>query len=317
MLKLQDLEVSFPVRAGLFSKRRCIRAVRQVSLSIPRGQIVGLVGESGCGKSTLARAVIGMQKPTSGQVLFEGEDLYALPPAQFKTARQGMQMVFQDPFSALNPRFEVGRTIAEPMQIRGGYSKTEMEERAVELLLKVGLNESDKNRHPSDFSGGQRQRIGIARAIALNPQLLVLDEPVSALDVSVHAQIMNLLMDLHEELGLTYLFISHNLADVKDISHQVGVMYLGSLMERGQTASVFEQPLHPYTRSLLAAVLSLDDQRPPVITKGDIPSPIEVPLGCPFASRCPQTKPRCLQEQPQLLEWQPGHFAACHFPLVN
>ena len=316
MLKVENLAISFPVKAGLFSKRRHIKAVRGVSLTIQKGQIFGLVGESGCGKSTLAQAVIGMQRPTQGQVFFKGDDLYALSTPAFRAARQNMQMVFQDPFSALNPRFDVQRIIAEPMHIRGGFSSEQMEGRVLELLNLVGLSPEDRHRYPSDFSGGQRQRIGIARAISLHPELLILDEPVSALDVSVHAQIMNLLMDLHEELGLTYLFISHNLADVKDISHSVGVMYLGSFMEYGPTAQVFAQPLHPYTHSLLAAVLTLDQQKEPVITRGDIPSPIEVPPGCSFASRCPLAQPKCQVETPVLLEYRPGQLAACHYPVI-
>ncbi len=316
LVQIDRLSVHFPVKGRLpFQKKKFVRAVSDVSLAINPGEAFGLVGESGCGKSTLANAVLGMLRPTGGRVLFKGRDINALKPADFKALRRDMQMIFQDPFSSLNPRFTAYEIIAEPMRVRGGMTAAQREARVAELLHLVGLSKEDMCRYPSDFSGGQRQRIGIARAIALNPEFLVCDEPVSALDVSVHAQILNLLMDLQRDLHITYLFISHNLAVVKDICASVAVMYLGAIMETGPTAQVFSKPQHPYTRSLLSAVLTIDLNHPPerVLLKGDIPSPIHVPEGCPFCTRCPFAKERCHKEKPLLREMEPGHFAACHF----
>ncbi len=316
LVQIDRLSVHFPVKGRLpFQKKKFVRAVSDVSLAISPGEAFGLVGESGCGKSTLANAVLGMLRPTGGRVLFKGRDLSTLKPGGFKALRRDMQMIFQDPFSSLNPRFTAYEIIAEPMRIRGGMTAAQREARVAELLHLVGLSREDMCRYPSDFSGGQRQRIGIARAIALNPEFLVCDEPVSALDVSVHAQILNLLMDLQRDLHITYLFISHNLAVVKDICASVAVMYLGAIMETGPTEQVFSKPLHPYTRSLLSAVLTIDLTHPPerVLLKGDIPSPIHVPEGCPFCTRCPFAKERCHKEKPLLREGEPGHFAACHF----
>ena len=320
LVRVDNLNVHFPVKGNLpFTKKKYVKAVNGVTLEICAGETFGLVGESGCGKSTLGNAILGMQKPTSGKIYFKDQDLNALKPREFKELRRSMQMIFQDPFSSLNPRFDVYRIIAEPMQIRGGMTEEAIKARVSELLHLVGLSDDDMHRFPSDFSGGQRQRIGIARAIALNPEFLVCDEPVSALDVSVHAQILNLLMDLQKELGITYLFISHNLAVVKDICSHVAVMYLGSMMETGETERIFQNPLHPYTRSLLSAVLSVDVDHAPqrMILQGDIPSPINTPAGCPFCTRCPYAKEECKKEKPALQELEPGHFVACHFPLKN
>ncbi|MBE5783335.1 MAG: ATP-binding cassette domain-containing protein [Clostridiales bacterium] len=320
LVRVEDLKVHFPVKGGMpFAKKKYVKAVNGVSLEIEAGETFGLVGESGCGKSTLGNAILGMQKPTDGKIFFKDQDIHALPAKEFKELRRGMQMIFQDPFSSLNPRFDVYHIIAEPMQIRGGMTEEEIKNRISELLHLVGLSDDDMPRFPSDFSGGQRQRIGIARAIALNPEFLVCDEPVSALDVSVHAQILNLLMDLQKELGITYLFISHNLAVVKDICSKVAVMYLGSMMETGDTQLIFQKPMHPYTRSLLSAVLSVDIDNAPqrIILKGDIPSPINTPAGCPFCTRCPYAKEQCMKEKPELREMESGHFVACHFPLVE
>jgi len=317
LVRVEDVSVHFPVRGGLpFGKKKQVKAVSHVSLCIPKGETFGLVGESGCGKSTLANAILGMVRPTGGKIFFKDTELTALSPGQLRQARREMQMIFQDPFSSLNPRFDVYQLISEPMLIRGGYSKEEMERRVVELLGLVGLSADDLHRYPSDFSGGQRQRIGIARAISLQPEFLVCDEPVSALDVSVHAQILDLLMDLQAKLGMTYLFISHNLAVVKDICPSVAVMFLGNIMETGDTKTIFRNPLHPYTQSLLSAVLDLDvdSDRQRVILKGEVPSPIDVPSGCPFHTRCPKASGRCCQEQPKLTLAEPGHFVACHFP---
>jgi len=320
LVKVENLKVHFPVKGGLpFTKKKFVKAVDGVSIEIHAGETFGLVGESGCGKSTLGNAILGMQKPTEGKIYFKDQDLNALPRKEFKDLRRGMQMIFQDPFSSLNPRFDVYHIIAEPMQIRGGMTDEEIRARVSELLHLVGLSDDDMPRYPSDFSGGQRQRIGIARAIALNPEFLVCDEPVSALDVSVHAQILNLLMDLQKELGITYLFISHNLAVVKDICSHVAVMYLGSMMETGETQKIFKRPMHPYTRSLLSAVLTVDVDNAPqrIILEGDIPSPINTPPGCPFSTRCPYAREECKQSKPELTELEPGHFVACHFPMMD
>lgn len=320
LVKVENLKVHFPVKGGMpFAKKKYVKAVDGVSLEIHAGETFGLVGESGCGKSTLGNAILGMQRPTEGKIYFKEKDLNALPPKEFKELRRGMQMIFQDPFSSLNPRFDVYRIIAEPMQIRGGMTEEAIRKRVSELLHLVGLSDEDMPRYPSDFSGGQRQRIGIARAIALNPEFLVCDEPVSALDVSVHAQILNLLMDLQKELGITYLFISHNLAVVKDICSQVAVMYLGSMMETGETGKIFKRPMHPYTRSLLSAVLTVDVDHAPqrIILEGDIPSPINTPPGCPFSTRCPYAKEECKKSKPELKEMEEGHFVACHFPMMD
>ncbi len=317
LVRVEDLSVYFPVRGGVpFARKKQVKAVNHVSLCVPKGETFGLVGESGCGKSTLANAIRGMVKPTGGKIYFKDQELTALPPKALRQARRDMQMIFQDPFSSLNPRFDVYRLISEPMLIRGGYTKAEMEARVVELLGLVGLSADDLHRYPSDFSGGQRQRIGIARAISLNPEFLVCDEPVSALDVSVHAQILNLLMDLQKRLGMTYLFISHNLAVVKDICPSVAVMYLGSVMETGVTKTIFRNPLHPYTQSLLSAVLDVDvdSRKQRIILKGEIPSPIDVPAGCPFCTRCPKATDRCRSEQPKPVLAEPGHFVCCHYP---
>ncbi|MBQ4074434.1 MAG: ATP-binding cassette domain-containing protein [Clostridia bacterium] len=320
LVKVENLKVHFPVKGGLpFTKKKFVKAVDGVSIEIHAGETFGLVGESGCGKSTLGNAILGMQKPTEGKIYFKDQDLNALPRKEFKDLRRGMQMIFQDPFSSLNPRFDVYHIIAEPMEIRGGMTDEEIRARVSELLHLVGLSDDDMPRYPSDFSGGQRQRIGIARAIALNPEFLVCDEPVSALDVSVHAQILNLLMDLQKELGITYLFISHNLAVVKDICSHVAVMYLGSMMETGETQKIFKRPMHPYTRSLLSAVLTVDVDNAPqrIILEGDIPSPINTPPGCPFSTRCPYAKEECKKSKPELTELEPGHFVACHFPMMD
>jgi len=317
LIQVKDVSVYFPVRGGTpFGKKKQVKAVDHVSLCIPKGETFGLVGESGCGKSTLANAILGMVKPTGGQIFFGDVELTALSPKELRLARREMQMIFQDPFSSLNPRFDVYRLISEPMLIRGGYTKAEMEERVVELLELVGLSKDDLYRYPTDFSGGQRQRIGIARAISLNPEFLVCDEPVSALDVSIHAQILDLLMDLQEKLGMTYLFISHNLAVVKDICPSVAVMFLGNIMETGDTKTIFNNPLHPYTQSLLSAVLDLDvdSTKQRIILKGEVPSPIDVPPGCPFCTRCPRAKDQCRQAKPELQLAEPGHFVACHDP---
>jgi len=315
LLELDRVSVHFPVkRTTPFSKRRFIQAVTDVGLRIAEGETFGIVGESGCGKSTLANAMIGMVRPTAGSVRFQGDDLYALKRSAFKAARRNMQMIFQDPFSSLNPRFSVYDIIREPLYIRGGVSDAAMRSKVLELLKLVGLDEEDLNRYPSDFSGGQRQRIGIARAIILNPTFLVCDEPVSGLDVSVHAQILNLLMDIQKSRNLTYVFISHNLAVVKNVCQSLLVMYLGKVMEAGQSDAVFAAPLHPYTKALLSAILDIDvhGTRDRIILKGDIPSPIDPPAGCRFWQRCPFAMRGCETIPADLVDVEEGHRVACH-----
>lgn len=319
IVETQNLSVHFPVRGGLPFKKKYVKAVSNVSLKIRRGETYGLVGESGCGKSTFANALLGMIKPTDGKVIFDGKDLNSLNKKDFKETRRNMQMIFQDPYSSLNPRFDLLEIIGEPMVIRGGFTKEEIEERVVELLELVGLSREDLHRYPSDFSGGQRQRIGIARAIILNPSFLVCDEPVSALDVSVHAQILNLLDRLQKQRKMTYLFISHNLAVVKSICDHMAVMYLGKVMECGSTQTIYENTLHPYTKALLSAVLDIDvdNKRERIVLQGDIPSPINPPAGCRFCKRCPNAMPICSQKEPELFEIEPDHMIACHLYSKN
>jgi len=315
LLEMEGVSVNFPVkRAYPFSKRRWIQAVTDVSLRISEGETFGIVGESGCGKSTLANAMIGMVRPTAGTVRFQGDELYALKPKAFKQARRNMQMIFQDPFSSLNPRFTVYDIIREPLYIRGGASEAEMKAKVLELLKLVGLDEEDMYRNPSDFSGGQRQRIGIARAIVLNPKFLVCDEPVSGLDVSVHAQIMNLLMEIQESRNLTYVFISHNLAVVKNVCQNVLVMYLGKVMESGTSDALFANPLHPYTKALLSAVLDVDVEasHDRILLKGDTPSPIDPPKGCRFWQRCPFAMVGCETIPAEMVDVENLHQVACH-----
>jgi oligopeptide/dipeptide ABC transporter ATP-binding protein len=314
IIKTENLSVHFPVKGSNPFNRKYVKAVSDVSLEIRRGETFGLVGESGCGKSTFASALLGMLKPTDGKVIFEEQDLNALPKKKFKELRRNMQMIFQDPFSSLNPRFDLLEIIGEPMVIRGGYTAQEIEDRVVEMLELVGLSRQDLHRYPSDFSGGQRQRIGIARAIILNPSFLVCDEPVSALDVSVHAQILNLLTDIQKKSGITYLFISHNLAVVKSICDHMAVMYLGKVMECGSTQKIYNNTLHPYTKALLSAVLDIDVDNPRerIILQGDIPSPISPPAGCRFCQRCPNATAICYKVAPKLVEIEPDHMIACH-----
>lgn len=314
IVKTDHLSVHFPVKGSNPFNRKYVKAVSDVSVEIRRGETFGLVGESGCGKSTFANAVLGMIKPTDGQVFFEGQDLNALPKKEFKEMRRNMQMIFQDPFSSLNPRFDLLEIIGEPMVIRGGYTAQEIEDRVVAMLELVGLSRQDLHRYPSDFSGGQRQRIGIARAIILNPSFLVCDEPVSALDVSVHAQILNLLDDIQKKSGITYLFISHNLAVVKSICDHMAVMYLGKVMECGSTQKIYNNTMHPYTKALLSAVLDIDVDNPRerIILQGDIPSPINPPVGCRFCQRCPNATEVCHQVAPKLVEIEEDHMIACH-----
>lgn len=318
LLETRNLSVNFTMKKGMpWQKTKLLQAVTDVSIQIKKGETFGLVGESGCGKSTFANASLGIQPPTAGQVLFKGEDVNAISPSRMKELRKDMQKIFQNPAASLNPRFTILDLIADPLVIRGGYTAAERKEKVVEMLYKVGLSEADLYRYPSDFSGGQQQRIAIARALILNPEYLVCDEPVSALDVSVHAQILNLLMDLQKEMGTTYLFISHNLAVVKKICDRLAIMYLGKVVEYGDADKIFANPRHPYTKALISAVLDIDvDSKKERITlKGDIASPIDPPAGCRFCKRCPMAAADCETVESPLVEVEPGHFVACRYSI--
>jgi oligopeptide transport system ATP-binding protein len=296
-----------------------VKAVDGISFEIHEGETLGLVGESGCGKSTTGRAILQIQKPTSGKVYFDNIDLTALNPGALRALRQKMQMIFQDPYASLNPRHTIGKIVGEPLVVHGSKDGDEIHQRVVELLDLVGLKEMHVRRFPHEFSGGQRQRIGIARALALNPKFIVCDEPISALDVSIQAQVVNLLEDLQKQLRLTYLFIAHDLSMVKHISHRVAVMYLGKIVELADRKTLFAEPLHPYTKALISAVPTpnptLERKRRRIILQGEVPSPANPPKGCVFSTRCPVAVPVCSQLEPVYLEAAPGHYVACH--LVN
>jgi oligopeptide transport system ATP-binding protein len=317
LVEVRDLRKYFPVRRGLLSRTVGeVKAVDGVSFAIDRGETLGLVGESGSGKTTTGRCILRLIEPSSGSVKFEGAEVLTLESDAMRRMRRHMQIVFQDPYASLNPRMTVGSIVAEPLIIHGGMSASQRTDRVAELLRKVGLDPAYGKRYPHEFSGGQRQRIGVARALATNPKFLVLDEPVSALDVSVQAQVVNLLQDLQFELGLTYLFIAHDLSVVEHISRRVAVMYLGKIMELADRRSLYEEPLHPYTKALLSAVPVPDPtvRKKRIILSGDVPTPLNPPTGCVFHTRCPIAQfPICASEVPPLLEHRPGQFAACHF----
>lgn len=314
LVEVQDLRKHFEVQTAWSRRRGVVRAVDGVSLAIRRGETLGLVGESGCGKSTTGLLILRLLAPSGGRIFFQGQDVTAVRGSKLRALRRHMQIVFQDPYSSLNPRMTAGEIIAEPMRIFGLGSPAEINRRVDELLHLVGLGSYHAQRYPHEFSGGQRQRIGIARALALNPALVVCDEPVSALDVSIQSQIINLLKDLQQQLGLTYLFIAHGLNVVKHMSDRVGVMYLGRLVELAGADELYSRPLHPYTRALLSAIPIPDPGRKKkrIILPGDIPSPLKPPPGCLFHTRCPEAAARCSQEVPVWQEVNPGHFAACH-----
>ncbi len=309
LLDVRNLVKHFPIE----SSDDVVKAVDGVSFDIKAGETLGLVGESGCGKSTVGRCLLRLHEPTSGEVLFEGKNIVGLPNREMQLLRREMQIIFQDPYASLNPRLSILSIISEPLKIHGIGNKKEQAERVADLLKKVGLDPNYMRRYPHEFSGGQRQRIGIARALALNPKLIICDEPVSALDVSVQAQVVNLLQDLQAEFGLTYLFISHGLAVVEHISRRVAVMYLGKIVEIAEGRELYDNPLHPYTKALLSAIPVPDPakKRERIILKGDVPTPINPPSGCRFRTRCPLAIEDCAKVVPELREIQPDHFAAC------
>ncbi|MGI8424123.1 MAG: ABC transporter ATP-binding protein [Chloroflexota bacterium] len=319
LLDVRDLVMHFPLTQGIIFQRKvgAVRAVDGISFQIKRGETLGLVGESGCGKSTTGRAILQLYKPTAGNVIFEGQDLTKLKGEAMRRMRRQIQMIFQDPYASLNPRMTVGSIIGEPLEIHRLAKGKEKTQRVQELLSVVGLNPYFANRYPHEFSGGQRQRIGIARALAVNPGFIVCDEPISALDVSIQAQIINLLEELQNEFGLTYLFIAHDLSVVRHISDRIAVMYLGKIVELADHLELYREPLHPYTKALLSAVPIPDPvierKRERIILTGDVPSPVNPPPGCRFHTRCPIADTICREQEPEFREVVPGHWAACHF----
>lgn len=315
LLEVKDLAKHFPIKKGIIQKQvGAVKAVDGVSFHLLKGETLGLVGESGCGKSTTGRMLMRLLEPTGGSIKFENKELTTLSNAEMRKMRKDIQMVFQDPFASLNPRHTVERIIEEPLIVHGMGNKQERKQRVRELLDIVGLNSYHAGRYPHQFSGGQRQRIGIARALAVKPKLIIADEPVSALDVSIQSQVLNLLEDLQKDFDLTYLFIAHDLGVVRHISDRVGVMYLGRLVELATSDQLYENPKHPYTEALLSAVPIPDPvhQNERIILSGDVPSPSNPPSGCPFHTRCPKAMDVCKQAVPTLKEIEPGHYASCH-----
>ncbi len=322
LVKVDHLVKHFPITRGIVFQKQvgAVHAVDDVSFEIFKGETLGLVGESGCGKSTTGRTLLQLYRPTSGQVYFEGKDLVKLKGEDLRRMRRRMTMIFQDPYASLNPRMTVEEIISEPLIVHGILPKNQLRDKVKELLNLVGLSSRLVDRYPHEFSGGQRQRIGVARAIALEPSLIVCDEPISALDVSIQAQVVNLLEDLQEKLGLTYLFIAHDLSMVRHISNRVAVMYLGIIVELANRSELYSNPLHPYTQALLSAVPIpdpfIEERRQRIILEGDVPSPVNPPSGCRFRTRCPLAGTICAEEKPEFREVLPGHFVACHMVSV-
>jgi oligopeptide transport system ATP-binding protein len=318
LLRVVELVKHFPITRGIIFQKQvgAVHAVDGVSFEIKKGETLGLVGESGCGKSTTGRTILQLYKPTSGKVYYGEVDLTTLPSEDMRKMRRKMQMIFQDPYASLNPRMTVGEIIGEPLIVHNLAKSSEVQERVGRLLELVGLNPAYVNRYPHEFSGGQRQRIGVARALALQPELIICDEPISALDVSIQAQVVNLLEDLQDQFGLTYLFIAHDLSMVRHISDRVGVMYLGKIVEMASRNDVYANPLHPYTKALLSAVPVADplieEKRERIILQGDVPSPVNPPSGCHFRTRCPLAVELCAQKDPEWREITPSHWVACH-----
>jgi len=316
LLSVRDLKKHFPIKRGLFAKTvGQVKAVDGVSFDLAKGEVLGLVGESGCGKTTTGRVILRLIEATAGKVMFEGQDVLALDKRDLRAMRRRMQIVFQDPYSSLNPRLTVGSMIEEALAIHNLAKGAKAKERVAELLTLVGLSPLHARRYPHEFSGGQRQRIGVARALAVDPRLIIADEPVSALDVSIQAQILNLLGDLKKDLGLTYIFIAHDLAVVEHISDRVAVMYLGRIVELADSRALYKQPLHPYTKALLSAIPIAEPsrKRERIVLTGDVPSPAKPPSGCHFHPRCFMARERCKVDPPPLREIEPGHWSACHF----
>lgn len=315
ILEVENVKKYFPIKKGIFSKQvGSVKAVDNVSFQMRRGETLGVVGESGCGKSTMARLIIQLLKATDGRIKLEGKDLTAISKEELRATRRDIQMVFQDPYASLNPRWTVEKTLLEPMKVYNIGTKSERKEKVADLLNKVGLDPSYAKRHPHEFSGGQRQRIGIARALVLNPKVIIADEPVSALDISVQAQVINLMQDLQEQYNLTYMFITHDLSVCEHISDRVAVMYLGKIVELASKDQLFSNPLHPYTVALISAAPEVNaiHKRERIILKGDVPSPANPPSGCAFHTRCPSCMAVCKVETPALTEKEPGQFVACH-----
>jgi oligopeptide transport system ATP-binding protein len=318
LVEVRNLKMHFPITRGIIFQRQvgAIKAVDGINFSMVKGETLGLVGESGCGKSTTGRALLQLYRPTDGEVIFEGTDLTKTKGEELRRMRRRMQMIFQDPYASLNPRMTVGSIVGEPLEVHNiGSTKKERQERVQELLKIVGLNPYFVNRYPHEFSGGQRQRIGVARALAVNPAFIVCDEPISALDVSIQAQIINLLEDLQDELGLTYLFIAHDLSVVRHISDRIAVMYLGKIVELADRDELYANPMHPYTQALLSAVPIpdpvIEGKRKRIILEGDVPSPANPPRGCHFCTRCPRVMDICREQEPPFNEYKPGHYTAC------
>jgi oligopeptide/dipeptide ABC transporter ATP-binding protein len=314
LLEVKNIQKFFPVKSPLGKTVQQVKAVNDVSFRLYEGETFGLVGESGCGKSTLGRTILRLTEPTGGEALYRNKNIFSLSEREMRSMRQELQMVFQDPYSSLNPRKRIGATLEESLIIHGIGSKQERTDKAMEILHKVGMQADHFYRYPHEFSGGQRQRIGLARALILNPKLIICDEPVSALDVSIQSQIINLMQQLQREFHLTFLFIAHDISVVRHISDRIGVMYLGQLVEQAPTDSLFAEPLHPYTKALLSAVpLPIPNvKRERIILKGDLPSPMNPPSGCAFHTRCPYTMDICRKEAPQMREVSEGHLVSCH-----